>query len=98
MMNNRISIGLLCLCALLLGGLLRSSIPTAFAQSATGDSTSQAGRYNIAAGPSNIYFTDTQTGRLWYYSTGLVVNEKGAPQKPAWREMLSPVTEANPKP
>ena len=96
-MRNYFFIGLLCLCALLAGGLLRSAVPTVSAQSISPAST-QAGRYSIAANGSIIYFADTQTGRLWYYSTGLNINEKGETVKAAWQEMPSPVVAASQKP
>ncbi len=94
-MNNRLSIGLLCLCALLAGGLLRSAIPTASAQSIT-PTPAQAERYSIAASPDNLYFADSQTGRLWYYEP--VINGKGGTVKDTWLEIHSPVAAASQKP
>ena len=96
-MKNRVFLGLLCLCAAFLGGLLRSAVPTASAQSVM-QTPAQAGRYSIATDSSTLYFADTKTGRLWYYNTGLVVNEKGVPEKPTWRELPSPIVGASHNP
>ena len=88
-MKNRLSGTLLCFCALLLGVLLRAAIPTASAQPTVPAPTAQAGRYSIAANSDTLYFMDTQTGRLWFLNTGLVINEKGV-EKNVWRQMPSP--------
>ena len=96
-MKNRLFIGLSCLCSLLLGGLLRSALPTASAQSAV-PAPAQAGRYSIGATGNSVYFADSQTGRVWAYYTGIAVNEKGDFEKPAWQEMPSPVAGTSQKP
>ena len=93
-MKNRIYVGLLCLGALLLGLSLRSLLPSAFAQSAMPNSPAQPGRYSAAANNYGIYFADTQTGRLWFYPNGLVVNEKGNAIKATWREMPTPAAQS----
>ena len=90
-MKNRIPIALFCFCAMLLGGLLRPVILPAAAQSTTSGPPVQPGRYSIATSSDGTWFVDSQTGRLWFYQAGLIINEKGVPQKNAWREMPSPV-------
>lgn len=89
-MKDRVPVALLCLCALLVGGLLRPIILPAAAQSAASGSPTQAGRYSITANNYGIYFADTQTGRLWFYPNGSVVNEEGDTVKATWQEMPTP--------
>ncbi len=89
-MKNRILVALLCLCAVLLGGLLRPVILPAAAQSTATGPAVQAGRYGIAANSERLYFVDTQTGRLWYLAPS-TVNKKGDIEMPAWQETPSPV-------
>ncbi len=89
-MKDRVPVALLCLCALLLGALLRPiMLPVAAQSTATGPPV-QAGRYSIAASSDRLYFADTQTGHLWYLPTGIVMNEKGGFEKPTWQETPSP--------
>jgi hypothetical protein len=87
--KDRIPVALLCLCALLVGGLLRPIMLPAAAQTSAAGPPVQAGRYSIAANSDTLYFADTQTGRLWFLNTGLVFNEKGV-EKNVWRQMSSP--------
>jgi len=75
--------------------LLRSVLPPAAAQM---PATSAAGRYNLASGAGGaLYFTDTQTGRVWIYST-ILQNTKSGESKfigMRWTEMDTPLGKVN---
>ena len=99
-MKARLSTGLLCLSLLAalgcgLGWLL--SRP-ATAQAIPAPPPAPAGRYSIAATQGEVYFLDTQTGRLWSRDTGFVINADGHPVKPGWREVVTPASTPGRKP
>ncbi len=90
--KGRLLTGLLCLSLLAalgsgLGWLL--SRP-ATAQAAPAPPPASAGRYGIAATQGEVYFLDTQTGRLWSRDVGFVMNADGRPVKPGWRAVPTP--------
>jgi hypothetical protein len=82
-MKDRIVTILLCLSALLLGGMLRSTISPVSAQVAASPLT-QAGRYSMSATQYDVYFIDTQTGRMWHQNTSF-----GG--KPGWKAFPAPI-------
>lgn len=65
-LTEKLTLGLLGLCVLLLAGLLlRVSRPPA---PAPAPPAASAGRYSYNFGAGAVYFVDTQTGRAWVQS------------------------------
>jgi hypothetical protein len=52
----------------------------------TSPTSSVAGRYHLATNNNFVYFTDTQTGRVWWQFTGNPNSDSLV-----WQEMISPV-------